>query len=158
MTAVLDVDNLTVVQTNDATLVMPTEKSQDVKKIVKLLQANKDNRFLKNSVDHRSWGYIEDIRKEAKFALYKIFIKANSEAEFDGNKKFKHFIVTQGEAIFYIGRAKFLVKENDSLLVPKNIDFRIINNSDNKIEVLKTETKDYEKVASTSKKIAHQDF
>lgn len=157
LTAVLGLKNVTVVQTNDATLVMPTSKSQRVKNIVNSLKNTDDQSFLKDKVDHREWGYLEEIRKEKLFALYKIFVKRNCEVEFSGNEKFKHFIVAHGEAIFYIGRAKFIVKENDSLLVPKNLDFKIINNSDEQIEVLKTETKDYEKINSTSKKIVNED-
>jgi len=158
LTAVLGVENLTVVQTNDATLIMPTSESQNVKKVVQSLKDDKSGDYLRDTKNYTEWGYIEEIRKESQFKLSKIFIKKDKDVEFSGNDRFKHFIVSHGEATFYIGRAKMIVKENDSLAMPQNIDYRIINNTASQIEILETETRDYQNITSASKNVGTGSF
>lgn len=158
LTAVMGVDNLTVVQTNDATLIMPTPESQGVKKLVNTLKSERKGSYLMDTVDYKEWGYVEEIRSELQFKLSKIFVKKGREVEFEGNKKFKHFIVSDGEATFYVGKAKLIVKENDSLAVPQDIDYKIVNNGSKQIEILVTETKDYQKTNVASKKTGAANF
>lgn len=143
ITAAVGVENLTIIQTADATLVMPTSKSQEVKKIVAELKVQNKGIFLTDPVTYKKWGFYEIVRREAEVVLKKITLKPKHKVLIKGNNKAKHFVVTKGVATFYIGRAKMIVQENDSLMIPMGVDYNINNLGDARIEIIKIETKDY---------------
>lgn len=143
VTAAIGVQDLTIIQTSDATLVMPTTSSQKVKNIVAELKEKNKIEFLADPITYKKWGKYEIVRRERDVVLKKLTLKSNMKVGIKGNKKAKHFVVVKGVATFYIGRAKMIVQQNDSLMIPMGVDYSINNLTDSRIEIIKLETKDY---------------
>ncbi len=140
--AAIDVHDLTVVQTTDATLVIPRERSQDVRKIISILKDRNANDFLQDTKTYFNWGSSEIIRKEPLFKLKKIIIKTKHKMQAAGNSKAKHFIVTKGKAYFKFGTTKLTLNRNESLMLEQGIKYSISNRTKKSLEIVKMESKD----------------
>jgi mannose-1-phosphate guanylyltransferase/mannose-6-phosphate isomerase len=140
--AAIDIHNLTIVQTTDATLVIPRERSQDVKKIISILKERESTDFLQDTKTYFNWGSSEIIRKETLFKLKKIIIKPKHKMPAAGNSKAKHFIVTKGKAYFKFGTTKLTLNRNESLMLEHGIKYSISNRTTKGLEIVKMESKD----------------
>ncbi len=140
--AAIDVHNLTVVQTTDATLVIPRERSQDVKKIISILKDRNATDFLQDTKTYFNWGSSEIIRKEHLFKLKKIIIKPKHKLNAAGNSKSKHFVVTKGKAYFKFGTTKLVLRRNESLMLEHGVKYTIANKTLKNLEIVKMEVKD----------------
>ncbi len=140
--AAIDVNNLTIVQTTDATLVIPRERSQDVKKIISILKDRNSTDFLQDTKSYFNWGSSEIIRKESLFKLKKITIKSKHKMPASGNSKAKHFVVTKGKASFKFGTTKLTLNRNESLMLEQGVKYSISNKTNKQLELVKMEVKD----------------
>lgn len=141
--AAIGLENITVIQTNDSTLVMPTKRSQDVKKVTSALAESGKSSYLTNLIHYTSWGSYEVIRGDKRFKLKKVTIKLGHKIFIKANSKAKHFIVTNGEAEFKFGTSKLVLKKNESLMILKDQDYTITNLDKGFLEIVKMETKDF---------------
>ena len=54
--ATIGIDDFAIIETKDAILIAPRNRTQDVKKIVELLRKNDDERAELHTTVHRPWG------------------------------------------------------------------------------------------------------
>ncbi len=127
----IGIEDLIIVQTNDATLVAKSKDSQKVKDIVNEL--NSEGRFegkLHTKI-FRPWGFYKSIKKGDNWQVKEITVNPKSSLSLQKhNFRSEHWIILQGKAMIEINNSKFLLNVNQSTYIPIGSKHRLSNNED----------------------------
>lgn len=125
--AAVGLNNIAVIETKDAILVSSLSKSQDVKKIPKLLE---DNRLdgLESATVLRPWGSYESLVKSSRFQVKRIVVKPGEQLSLQKHfHRAEHWIVVEGSAEIQIGQETHFFTENQSAYIPAGELHRLTN-------------------------------
>lgn len=75
LVAAIGVENLVIVSTKDAVLVMNRERSQDVKKAVEFLKQNQRSEYKRHREIYRPWGRCDVVVQTPRFNVNRITVK-----------------------------------------------------------------------------------
>jgi mannose-1-phosphate guanylyltransferase/mannose-6-phosphate isomerase len=117
-----------VVETKDAVLVAPKDRSQDVKKLVDQLKAQgRDETALHREV-YRPWGSYDSIDFGDRFQVKRITVKPGAKLSLQmHHHRAEHWIVVTGTARVTRGDDEFLLGENESTYIPMGTVHRLEN-------------------------------
>lgn len=113
------VDNLVIVETDDAVMVVPADQAQDVKHIVARLA--KDGRA---EVDwhrevHRPWGKYHGLVMNGRYQVKRITVNPGQKLSTQMHyHRAEHWVVVSGTAKVRIGDREQLISENESTYIP----------------------------------------
>lgn len=119
MVATVGVDNLVVVETKDAVLVVHKDKVQDVKKIVEQLKASNRTEYINHREVYRPWGKYDSIDSGERYQVKCITVKPGAKLSVQmHHHRAEHWIVVSGTARVTVGDKSYLVGENESTFIP----------------------------------------
>ncbi|PUE16063.1 mannose-1-phosphate guanylyltransferase/mannose-6-phosphate isomerase [Limnohabitans sp. MMS-10A-178] len=144
LVAVLGLNNVVVVETDDAVLVANREQSQDVKLIVSLLQ----KRGRKESTLHRKvsrpWGWYDSIGSGERFQVKRIMVKPGASLSLQmHHHRSEHWIVVSGTAEVTVGDKTVLLTENQSTFIPLGQTHRLHNPGKLPLELIEVQSGSY---------------
>ena len=117
--ATVGVDNLVVIDTQDAVLVANKDKVQDVKKIVEHLKAKKRSEATLHREVYRPWGKYDSIDMGERFQVKRITVKPGAKLSVQmHHHRAEHWIVVSGTAKVTIAEETKLLSENQSVYIP----------------------------------------
>lgn len=126
--AAVGVENLVVVATRDAVLIVPRERSQDTKLIVDALRAGGGDRHSVHPQVHRPWGSYETTDIGERFQTKRIIVKPGEKLSLQmHHQRSEHWIVVSGTAKVTVGDGVRLLQENESTYVPAGTVHRLEN-------------------------------
>jgi len=144
MIATIGVDDLVIVDSADATLVVSKDKAQQVKQIVEQLQQqNRAEEQLHRKV-YRPWGWYDTIDNGYRFKVKRICV--NPEATLSLQKHYhraEHWIVVKGTAQITNGEQKELLNENQSTYIPIGATHRLENPGKLPLEMIEVQSGSY---------------
>lgn len=124
----IGVENLVIVETQDALLVVAKERSQDVKEAVANLEAKSRTEHLSHTRVHRPWGYYESVDAGERFQVKRIMVKPGAALSLQmHHHRAEHWVVVSGTAKVTRGEAQLLVAENESVFIPIGMKHRLGN-------------------------------
>jgi mannose-1-phosphate guanylyltransferase/mannose-1-phosphate guanylyltransferase/mannose-6-phosphate isomerase len=145
LTTVVGAQNLVVVATKDAVLVVPKKKAQDVKELVERLKSEghrEETEIHKRA--YRPWGYIEMMDDGDRFGVNRIMIDPGSRTSLQKHMhRSEHLIVVKGTATIAIGDRVKIFTENESVYVPLGKSHRISNEGRIPLELIEVRTGGY---------------
>lgn len=113
------VDNLIIVETEDAVLVAPPSRAQDVKKIVDKLAAAGRPEIDWHKEVHRPWGKFHGLRTGERYQVKRITVKPGQKLSTQmHHHRAEHWVVVQGTAKVRVGDKELLISENESTYIP----------------------------------------
>lgn len=125
--AAVGLNDIAVIETKDAVLVSSLSKSQEVKKIPKLL-AEKSLDVLASAVVLRPWGSYESLVKSNRFQVKRIVVKPGEQLSLQKHfHRAEHWIVVEGSAEIQIGCETHFFTENQSVYIPAGELHRLTN-------------------------------
>jgi len=128
LTAVIGLDNVVVVTTDDSVLVADRARAQDVKKVVDALKAEGREEHASHSVVHRPWGNYRTIDLGDRFQVKQIVVKPRAKLSLQyHHHRAEHWIVVEGTAKVTCGDETFLLRENESTYIPIGSAHRLEN-------------------------------
>jgi mannose-1-phosphate guanylyltransferase/mannose-6-phosphate isomerase len=144
LTAVVGVNDLVVVTTADAVLVIPRQRSQEVRELVsKLKTANRPEATDHRRV-HRPWGYYESIDLGERFQVKRIVVRQGGTLSLQKHRhRAEHWVVVRGTAEVTIGEEQRLVHENESIYIPIGTVHRLANHGKIPLELIEVQTGSY---------------
>ncbi|WP_347266346.1 mannose-1-phosphate guanylyltransferase/mannose-6-phosphate isomerase [Paracoccus sp. (in: a-proteobacteria)] len=120
--------DMMVVATNDAVLVAPMDRAQDVRQAVAALKdkgARQAESFLR---DHRPWGWFETLALAERFQVKRIVVNPGAALSLQSHfHRSEHWIVVSGTARVTVNEVVTLVTENQSIYVPLGAVHRMEN-------------------------------
>ena len=142
--ATVGVDNLVVVETADAILVADRRKTQDVKKIVAELQAQRHELVTTHRKVHRPWGWYDCIDHGERFQVKRIVVKPGASLSLQmHHHRAEHWVVVRGTAEVTHGEKVFLLSENQSTFIPLGHTHRLRNPGKVPLEIIEVQSGSY---------------
>ncbi len=140
----LGINNLVIIDTDDATLVADKNESESVKELVKDLQV----RNIKESVFHnkvyRPWGNYISILEDCRFQVKIIHVKPGAKLSLQmHHHRSEHWIVVKGTAEVEINNKIAILSENESTYIPLGTKHRLINPGKIPLEIIEVQSGSY---------------
>lgn len=128
LTALVGVQDLAVVVTDDAVLVVDKKQSQDVKLIVERLKADGRSESDTHAVVYRPWGSYQTVDAGDRFQVKHIMVKPGGRLSLQKHaKRAEHWVVVQGTAQVTCDDKVFALHENESTFIPLGSTHRLEN-------------------------------
>lgn len=117
--ATIGLNNLAIVETSDAVLITPLERSQDVRDIVEELKKEKRAEADVNPLVYRPWGSYEGLTKGNRFQVKRIVVRPGEELSLQKHyHRAEHWIIVEGAAEVVVGNQNLFLTENQSTYIP----------------------------------------
>lgn len=140
----IGLSDVVVVETNDAILVARHDATQDVKKIVDRLKAEKRSVAQWHRKVHRPWGWYDGVDSGERFQVKRICVKPGASLSLQmHHHRAEHWIVVTGTAKVTKGDDAFLVSENQSTYIPLGTKHRLENPGIVPLEMIEVQSGSY---------------
>lgn len=144
LVACIGVRDLVVVETDDAILVAHHDATQDVKKVVDRLKAEKRSVAQWHRKVHRPWGWYDGVDCGERFQVKRIGVKPGGTLSLQmHHHRAEHWIVVSGTARVTRGEETFLVSENQSTYIPLGVKHRLENPGIVPLEMIEVQSGSY---------------
>lgn len=143
-TALVDVQNLLVVDTEDALLIAKKGSSQKVKEVYKHFSNSLPEICEAHTSVYRPWGSYEVLGEGNDYKMKKIIVKPGKRLSLQKHfKRNEHWIVVEGEALVTIDSDKTPLKQNESIYIKKEQTHRLENTANTDLIVIEVQTGEY---------------
>ncbi len=141
----LGLDKIAIIATEDAILVCPLERSQDVKSVVTLLKDRARNDLLDVSPTvNRPWGGYTSIMNGSRFQVKHLFVSPGKRLSLQKHHhRAEHWVVVRGTAEVTIDDKVITLSENQSTYLPLGCVHRLANPGRILLEVIEVQTGSY---------------
>ncbi|MCP4330994.1 MAG: mannose-1-phosphate guanylyltransferase/mannose-6-phosphate isomerase [Alphaproteobacteria bacterium] len=138
------IDNMAVVATGDAVLVVPLERAQDVKSIVERLKTDERPEASVHSRVYRPWGYYQGIDLDTNFQVKRIAVYPGRRLSLQKHAhRAEHWIVVEGTAIVTCDDETFELDKNQSTFIPLGAVHRLENRGPGLLKLIEVQSGDY---------------
>jgi mannose-1-phosphate guanylyltransferase/mannose-6-phosphate isomerase len=138
------VDHLVIVETADAVLVADRNQSQNVKKLVAVLEQQKRGEHTLHRKVHRPWGWYDSIDEAERFKVKRIQVKPGASLSLQKHHhRAEHWIVVKGTAEVTCGDKKIMLSENQSTYIPLGEVHRLANPGKVPLEIIEVQSGSY---------------
>jgi len=142
--ATVGVDNLVIIETADAVLVMNKDNCQDVKKIVKRIQDENRQEHIFHTLIHRPWGSYETVDLGERYQVKRIVVKPNEKLSVQmHHHRAEHWVVVSGTAKVQNGDQEILLTENESTYIPVGVVHSLENPGKIPLELIEVQSGSY---------------
>lgn len=140
----LGVENLVVVETDDAVLIAERSKAQDVKTIVKQLEADGSPEGKAHRKIYRPWGHYSSVVEDSRWQVKRIEVKPGASLSLQmHHHRAEHWIVVKGTALVQRDGEQHLVGENQSTYIPLGCKHRLTNPGRMPMELIEVQSGPY---------------
>jgi len=144
LTALVGVENLVVIVTSDAVLVVDKDAAQDVKAVVDQLKAAKRQELTEHRKVFRPWGSYESIDAGDGFQVKHMMVKPGGRLSLQTHsKRAEHWVVVQGVAKVTCGERVFELHENESTFIPLGAKHRLENSGGGPLRLIEVQSGSY---------------
>jgi len=144
LTSLVGVEDLVVVTTDDAVLVLPRSRSQDVKQLVAQLKQHKRKEASDHRRGYRPWGYYDSVDMGERFQVKRIVVNPGGQLSLQRHlHRAEHWVVVRGTAEVTIGEETRHVNENQSVYIPIGTVHRLANPGKIPLEIVEVQTGSY---------------
>lgn len=144
LVTVVGLDDVIVVDSQDAVLVAARSASQDVKKIVETLQSRDRPHTHSHPLTQRPWGTFQSVDKGERFQVKRITVNAGSKLSLQlHHHRAEHWIVVSGTAKVTKGEEELFVFENESIYIPCGVQHRLENPGKIPLELIEVQSGSY---------------
>lgn len=142
--AMVGLDNVIVVQTDDAVLVADADKVQQVKDVVARLKAEGRPEANWHRKVYRPWGAYDSIDHGERFQVKRITVKPGGTLSLQmHHHRAEHWIVVSGTAEVTRGDDVILLTENQSTYIPLGVTHRLRNPGKLPLELIEVQSGSY---------------
>jgi mannose-1-phosphate guanylyltransferase / mannose-6-phosphate isomerase len=142
--AVFGIENLAVIQTRDATLVCPREKTEYLKAVTAELKIRKPEILENHSQVSRPWGGYVVLEEGPRFKIKKLTVNPGQKISLQlHDSRSEHWVVVCGKALVQIEDQETVLGANESTYIPMKTKHRLSNPYDDVLQVLEVQIGDY---------------
>jgi mannose-1-phosphate guanylyltransferase/mannose-6-phosphate isomerase len=144
LVATLGVDDLIVVDTTDATLVLPKERAQDVRMVVEALKALGAPEVTQPKVSLRPWGTWMSLLKGVGYQIKIIEVKPGARLSLQKHEhRSEHWVVVSGTALVTREDEQITVAANEGIFLPAGCKHRLANCGETTLHVIEVQVGSY---------------
>jgi mannose-1-phosphate guanylyltransferase/mannose-6-phosphate isomerase len=144
LVATIGLQDMVVVDTADATLVCPKDRTQDVKQIVELLRQRGAPEQLIHRTVQRPWGSYTVLEEGPGYKVKRVTVNPRGRLSLQlHHKRSEHWVVTSGSARVTCNDRVFDLTVNESTLIPQGVAHRLENPGDTILHLIETQCGEY---------------
>ncbi|WP_295799653.1 mannose-1-phosphate guanylyltransferase/mannose-6-phosphate isomerase [uncultured Microbulbifer sp.] len=144
LVGILGVQDLVVVDTDDALMVAHKNRVQEVKTLVQRLKQDRRSEAENHRKVFRPWGYYDSIDGGPRFQVKRIVVKPGCQLSLQmHHHRAEHWIVVRGTAMVTRGDDKLLLTENESTYIPLGVVHRLENPGTIPLELIEVQSGSY---------------
>jgi mannose-1-phosphate guanylyltransferase/mannose-6-phosphate isomerase len=144
LTAVVGVDDVTVVSTQDAVLVLRRDQGDKVKDLVDALKLDRRREATEHRRIYRPWGYYQSIDSGPRYQVKRIVVSPGRQLSLQKHfHRAEHWVVVKGTAQVTRGHEDVMVHENESVYLPIGVVHRLANPGKIDLELIEVQTGSY---------------
>lgn len=144
LVALVGVDDLVVVETDDAVLVARKDRVQEVKQVVARLKASQRSQAALHREVHRPWGSYDSVDVGDGFQVKRIKVKPGATLSLQSHeRRAEHWIVVRGTARVTRNNDMFELHANQSTYIPIGAKHRLENPGRETLELIEVQSGDY---------------
>lgn len=144
LTAVVGVDNVVVIATEDAILVMDRNQSQKVKEIVEQLKATGREEYYSHKEVYRPWGSYKTLALGDRYQVKEICVYPGASLSLQYHyHRAEHWVVVEGTAQVTRGKEVFIISENQSTYIPLSEHHRLTNPGKTPLKLIEVQSGSY---------------
>jgi mannose-1-phosphate guanylyltransferase/mannose-6-phosphate isomerase len=144
LVAALGIENLIVVVTNDAVLIAPRARDQEVKQLVDRLAKLGRTEVSQHARVYRPWGFFETLHLAAGTQVKLIEVNPGAALSLQfHHKRAEHWVVVSGEAEIVRGDQRLTLKQNESTFIPIGMQHRLENKGREPLRLIEVQVGHY---------------
>jgi len=144
MVAGIGLENMVIVDTEDALLVAMKGRAQDVKRIVASLDVTNPDLTMARRRVFRPWGSYEGLIEGAGYQVKRMVVHPGGVLSLQlHDKRAEHWVVVKGVAKVTLGEASFELVEGESTYIPLRTKHRLANPGTEPLEVIEVQCGSY---------------
>jgi mannose-1-phosphate guanylyltransferase/mannose-6-phosphate isomerase len=144
LVALVGVEDVVVVETDDAILVAKKDRVQEVKKVVAQLKHDQRSQAALHRKVYRPWGAYDSIDMGARFQVKRITVNPGAALSLQmHHHRAEHWIVVSGTAKVTRGDDTLLLSENQSTYIPLGVTHRLENPGKVPLELIEVQSGSY---------------
>ncbi len=144
MICAVGIEDLVVVTTDDAVLVVPRDRAQDIGALVKEMAAGGRSEADAHLRVYRPWGYYQTVTLGERFQVKLISVKPGAKLSLQKHHhRAEHWVVVRGTALVTRGTEELLVSENESTYIPIGEVHRLANPGKVPVELIEVQSGSY---------------
>lgn len=138
------IDNLVVVETSDAVMIVSKERVQDVKAVVEKLKSQERTEAVLHRKVYRPWGYYDSVDRGERHNTKRIVVNPGARLSVQKHHhRAEHWIVVKGTAIVTKGEEEILLTENESTYIPLGVIHSLENPGVIPLEMIEVQSGSY---------------
>ncbi|MEK7820106.1 MAG: mannose-1-phosphate guanylyltransferase/mannose-6-phosphate isomerase, partial [Pseudomonadota bacterium] len=139
------VRDMVVIATEDAVLVAPRDRAEDVKALAGLVAAQAKTKAKASRVTvHRPWGTYRTLKMGEQFQVKQITVKPGGALSLQyHHRRAEHWVVVEGRARIVRGEETFVLETNQSTYIPAGIKHRLENPGKTLLHLIEVQSGDY---------------
>ena len=142
--AAIGLKDMVVIQTGDAVLVCPRDRSQEVKKIVDELKRRKHPVIESGATDHRPWGNFTVLEEGAGFKVKRIVVNPGQKLSLQRHKKrSENWVIIEGVARVMKGDKEVALQLGESIFIAAGEKHRLENPGKTPLAIIEVQTGPY---------------
>jgi len=142
--ALVDVNDLIVVNTPDALLISKKGSTQKVKEVVEQLKGKNSELLHENSLVYRPWGTYEVLLATERYKIKRIVVQPNKSLSLQKHyHRNEHWIVVSGTATVRVGEETKLIRPNESTYIKMGELHRLSNEGKIPVVLIEAQVGEY---------------
>lgn len=144
LTAVVGVNDVIVVSTQDAVLVLARDQGDKVKQLVDALKRERRPEATEHKRIYRPWGYYQSIDSGPRYQVKRIVVSPGRQLSLQKHHhRAEHWVVVKGTAEVTRNADVMTVHENESIFLPIGAVHRLANPGKINLELVEVQTGSY---------------
>ncbi|MEW6066676.1 MAG: mannose-1-phosphate guanylyltransferase/mannose-6-phosphate isomerase [Nitrospirota bacterium] len=140
----IGLEDIIVVDTDDALLIAKKGDTQKVKDIVNKLKEEDRKEAIEHLTTYRPWGSYTILEEGSRYKIKRIVVKQGERLSLQmHHHRSEHWIVIKGTAKVLIGDKDIFIHENESAYVPKSTLHRLENPGKVPLEIIEVQNGEY---------------
>ncbi|MDV3104335.1 mannose-1-phosphate guanylyltransferase/mannose-6-phosphate isomerase [Thermococcus waiotapuensis] len=144
LTATVGVEDLIIIDTDDALLIAHRGEGQKVKEVYKHLKEKNDERALVHKTAYRPWGSYTVLEENDRYKIKRMTVLPGKKLSLQmHHHRSEHWVVVKGTAKVRIGDREILLRPGESTFIPAGTVHRLENPGKIVLEVIETQIGEY---------------
>lgn len=144
LVATSGLENVIIVETEDAIMACHKDQSQEVKKIYDELKAKEDETHIIHKTVFRPWGYYTSLAEGDNYLTKIISVSPNQKLSLQShNHRSEHWVVIEGNALIILDDKEFYLKSGESIDIPLMAKHSLQNPYDNELKIIEIQKGSY---------------
>lgn len=140
LVATVGLDNVVLVETEDAVLACRKDKTQDVKKIFDILKKQNDNTHLVHKTVYRPWGFYTVLTQGKGFLTKLIHVGTEQKLSVQShNHRSEHWVVLSGTAKVILEGEEHILTTGHSIDIPLKAVHSLQNPYEEELEIIEVQ-------------------